>query len=186
MNQRSVANAAIVAAIMLAVGHVLADSVAGVRFEEVTDVVSGDETVTTLAPSTTHTVARAVFTYGIDLPTWVPPGYAMEEDAIVTDFSEGTLVEVFWRDASQTAVVLQVYKDAADTPFDVAAGSTEEMTIAGLPIAVTKGAWSEDGALWNGSPIVTLTWSQGEDIYSLVGSIESDLSRVAASTPHFQ
>lgn len=170
------------------VRDVAATLIAGLDYKEV-DSYPLPWLEPTIRTSTTPTITSTRSTYEFDLPaaSSVPSGYTLNDDAIVTDLADETIIIASWKHATTNdGITLAVFKDAVTFDWYTGVDSSEAITISGVSASRVNGAWS--GNTWDDSDIVTIEWVQGDDSYHLTGSTgqESDLEEMVASMPHFK
>ena len=165
-------------------------SVSGQMFE-VTDYYPGDNygDVTVIEPQIlTLADALALFPHQINLPTYTPSGYALDEDHVWVYSGEdaGSLadtVELTWFSADE-GVTLRITNRVSSLGEIVAPNSVEEISLDPThPAVAIRGGWDVDKKAWTdeyGS--VRLRWLVGDLTYELIGTDLTQLTEVALST----
>lgn len=142
------------------------------------------------------TLSDVVSTYDIDLPSWLPNGFDVENDAEVSiDVIAGdTVITIGWHQVNLSGPQIGVVPGATMTviiaPYEgdylVGVGGVSTTTINSIPVARVNGAWREDSSIWDsGGNADSLMWSHEGDRYTLSGNSFDHLVDVAATMEHF-
>lgn len=128
--------------------------------------------------------ARSRVPYSFVLPTWLPNGVALKEDA--TEVA-GTSAIVYFvaADPDVSAFVWRTYQGQGGTGL-VGNGATETVTVNGVPALLIRGIWDGRTGEWSRPHLVTLRWSQSDVSYEVHANINTgisveDLIRIAES-----
>lgn len=126
------------------------------------------------------------------LPAWIPEGYQLREQALVTlpgpntDVSEAWQVWLYWQKVTAAGVQEVLFlaypsKYEAGVPVPVGSGSVEAVEIDGNPAALIRGNWL--GSRWEETLGGSLRWVDGETAYWLTSAWVSpdDLLKMAES-----
>lgn len=141
--------------------------------------------------------ARASLPFTFELPTWTPDGYALQPEVMillgesVSEIAAATNVYVYWRnDRGNNLILIAQVPELADCPtclIPVGSDSTVEVSVNGLPAALTRGAWNVDSETWDENGMISLRWHTDQALYMLTAveaSIsEEQLIRIAESIP---
>jgi hypothetical protein len=132
----------------------------------------------------TLNVAQAKLPFEISLPTWVPDGFDMGPSVRITYFSDqNTPATLTWFGSDPSNAIIElVVGQRVNWLVDL--DHVQEVTVNGLPAALTGGGWDADTGEWNGGD-PTLTWLRGDTMYILrsPGGSPKDLIRMAESIP---
>ncbi len=164
--------------------------VGGVLFTATGDYPDGDEPVT-IAPGERMSLEDAleILPFTIDLPTWVPEGYVLEETVTLVHFEDGAeRIFIQWRAPQKALLELEI----EDLPPDeskwlVGLESIEEVLVDGETAALVRGGWHVDTKQWENPEILHLYVPHNGQTY-IIFSMEKDISvdeliRIAESLP---
>jgi hypothetical protein len=164
--------------------------VGGVVFTATGDYPGGDAPAT-IVPSDEMRLedARAILPFTIDLPAWVPEGYALEETVSIPRFDDAVgRVSIHWS-APQKALLNLDIEDRApeESNWVVGPGSIEEVLVHGSPAALVRGGWHTDTKQWEHPEILHLYVPHKGQTY-IFSTMEKDISvealiRTAESLP---
>ena len=164
--------------------------VGGVLFTATGDYPGGDEPVT-IAPSEKMSLedARAILPFTIDLPTWVPEGYVLEETVTFVHFEDGVeRIFIQWRAPQKALLELEIENlPPEESKWLVGQESIEEVLVDGEPAALVRGGWHADTKQWENPEILHLYIPHKGQTY-IFSSMEKDipvdeLIRMAESLP---
>lgn len=164
--------------------------VGGVLFTATGDYPGGDEPVT-IAPSEKMSLedASAILPFTIDLPTWVPEGYVLEETVTFVHFEDGVeRIFIQWRAPQKALLELEIEKlPPEESKWLVGLESIEEVLVDGEPAALVRGGWHADTKQWENPEILHLYIPHKGQTY-IFSSMEKDISvdeliRMAESLP---
>jgi len=135
--------------------------------------------------------ARTAVPFEFGVPSQVPSGWQMDEQARVYDLGAGPFVEITWTslDAGVGHIFLTA-RAASDegSPHSWLVGgeSYRETEIGGQPAAIVAGGWDHDSREWTMSGTITLIWTVDGVEYSLCAAdsegAEAALKTMAEST----
>ncbi len=166
--------------------------VGGVFFTITGKYPGGYGPVTTVPGSTMSLKdARAGLPFTIDLPSWVPEGYLLEETVSMLHLEDGVdRVFIQWHSARQTFPNLElqiVDQSPGKSNWAVGMGSVEEVLVNGEQAALVHGGWNVDTKQWDNPEILTLLVPHNNQTYifsTIAKGISVDeLIRVAESLP---
>lgn len=134
----------------------------------------GDDEPVTIVKSESMSLVEARETLGmvIDLPSWVPEGYAIQDKVSVLNLGDGvTRVEIMWNSPENGAIMLNIERFPAGSESNWLVGreSVEETLVKGEPAALVRGAWNANQKQWDNSNQLSLYWQSGENNYILRG-----------------
>jgi hypothetical protein len=166
---------------ILTLGLVLGVSpTARARIEEVMRDVGGlwvketglfSESETPVVPQTlTLAEAHEKIDFELRLPTWLPPGWTLQEDIVrFRDFSSPHL-QLIWTDTAQKPRLnLFVQRSLPNRRQVVGPGSVEIVTINGEPATLVRGTWDLASQSWKASEDhINLRWQKENVSYQLV------------------
>jgi len=137
----------------------------------------GDDEPVTIVKSESMSLVEARETLGmvIDLPSWVPGGFVLQDMVSVPHLGNGvTRVEIRWISAENAAIWLNVerYPAGSESNWLVGPESVEETLVNGEPAALVRGAWNANRRQWDNSNQLSLYWQSGENNYILSGGGE--------------
>ena len=164
--------------------------VGGVLFTATGDYPGGDEPVT-IAPSEKMSLedASAILPFTIDLPTWVPEGYVLEETVTFVHFEDGVeRIFIQWRAPQKALLELEIENlPPEESKWLVGQESIEEVLVDGEPAALVRGGWHADTKQWENPEILHLYIPHKGQTY-IFSSMEKDISvdeliRMAESLP---
>ncbi len=164
--------------------------VGGVLFTATGDYPGGDEPVT-IAPSEKMSLedASAILPFTIDLPTWVPEGYVLEETVTFVHFEDGVeRIFIQWRAPQKALLELEIENlPPEESKWLVGQESIEEVLVDGEPAALVRGGWHADTKQWENPEILHLYIPHKGQTY-IFSSMEKDipvdeLIRMAESLP---
>lgn len=140
--------------------------------------------------------ARKMVPYVLELPSWVPEGFAFEKDVRViprgdlTSKSLGTWsvpVALVWRNGQGHAIVLSEQLSRGWGTIQIGPNSAEEIKINGQPAVLIHGMWDGRTKEWSHTSMLQLTWRREGVGYRLSSSDRwvsvNDLIRIAESIP---
>ena len=156
---------------------------------EVTDDYPGSGNVTIIEPQILTLVeALTVFPHEVNLPTYVPSGYSLDEKfvQVYTGKDAGFLadtIEFTWISNSNRVSLIVTNRDLNSAEV-VAPNSVEEISLdANHPAVVIRGGWDADKKVWtNAYGTIRLRWLAGDTTYELSGRDLQQLTESALST----
>jgi len=164
--------------------------VGGVLFTATGDY-PGDNEPVTIAPSEKMSLedASAILPFTIDLPTWVPEGYVLEETVTFVHFEDGVeRIFIQWRAPQKALLELEIENlPPEESKWLVGQESIEEVLVDGEPAALVRGGWHADTKQWENPEILHLYIPHKGQTY-IFSSMEKDipvdeLIRMAESLP---
>ncbi len=164
--------------------------VGGVLFTATGNFPGGDMPVKN-APSEKLSLedARAILPFTIDLPTWVPEGYALDETVTFVYFEDGVeRVFVQWRFPRKAILELEIVNLPPEkSTWLVGLESIEEVLVDGKPAALVRGGWNADMKLWENRGQLQLHVPHNGQTY-IFSAMETSVSideliRIAESLP---
>jgi hypothetical protein len=134
--------------------------------------------------------ARAKLPFSLDLPAWVPEGYALQPEVTVSTL-EGVDISVFieWISPPHRYLTLLVGQRLDGNPglFKIGEDSMEEVEVNGEPAALVRGVWIGDSQEWAGPQELSLYWAHKGQVYTLYAYEDyisvDELIRIAESIP---
>ena len=170
----------------------LITKIAGQTFE-ITDDYPGDnypDDETIIEPQIMSlTDALAAFPHKVNLPTYTPPGYVLNEEKVQLYIGEDAgfmadRIELTWLSSNNQINLIITNRDLSVGEI-VAPNSVEEIYLdADHPAAVIRGGWNADKKVWTTEfhyEIVRLRWLNGDLTYELMGTDLEQLTQVALS-----
>jgi len=122
--------------------------------------------------------AQASLPFALDLPTWAPAGFILQDAVVVESFPNGpTFARAAWYSDDGRVISLDVEYPGTAT-WEVGPDSLEETTVNGAPAAILRGMWNADTGAWERSSAVILSWRHGDATYHLSSSDGSTNPRV--------
>jgi len=119
--------------------------------------------------------ARAVLPFTVDLPTWVPQGYALEEKVSILRFEDGVeRIYIHWGSPEKALLELNI-ENTADPKWLVGPESIEELSVNGKLAALVRGGWNADTKQWDNPETLTLFVPHQEQTYIFIAR-EDDIS----------
>ncbi|GAP13395.1 hypothetical protein LARV_01149 [Longilinea arvoryzae] len=166
-------------------------AIGGQMFTTSGDYPGDDEPVTTVAnESLSLAEARETPGMAIDLPSWVPAGFVLQDPVSVLQLGDGvTRVEITWSSPENGAILLNIeqYPAGSESNWLVSPESIEEVLVDGEPAALVRGAWNANAKQWDHMDFLSLYWKSGVQNYilrGLGGQISAEtLIRMAESIP---
>lgn len=132
--------------------------------------------------------ALATFPHNIQLPSYVPVGYILDEEnvRVYTGEEAGFLadtIELTWLSDGKGITLIIANRDLSVAEI-VAPNSVEEITLdSSHAAAVIRGGWDADKKVWvGGSKLIRLRWLAGDLTYELTGRDLGQLTEIALST----
>jgi len=131
--------------------------------------------------------AQAVLPFTIDLPTWVPEGYLLEDKVSILRFEDGVeRVFVHWSAFDKALLELEI-ENSTEPKWLVGPESIEELSVNGKPAALVPGGWNADTKQWDNLDTLTLYVPHKDQSYIFVVR-ENDISvddliQIAESLP---
>jgi hypothetical protein len=169
----------------------LIDKISGQTFV-ITDDYPGDNhsgDVTIFEPQILAIVdALAVFPHKVNLPTYVPFGYALNEENVRVYIGEDAgfladTIEITWF-SNGKGIILSITNRDLSSGEIVAPNSVEEISLdANHPAVVIRGGWDADKKVWNNEyGNLRLRWLADDLAYELSGTDLTQLTEIALST----
>ena len=167
----------------------LIDQIGGLSFE-VTEDYPGDDSgeITTINPNLLPLdEALAAFPYSIQLPAYMPEGYALNEEQVQIYVGEASgpfanSIELEWIAENEMHIFLRVSDSTPGSGEIVAPGATEEILLdENHPAALIKGGWNADEKTWNDFNHLRILWSFDNLTYALSGPDREQLIQIAQS-----
>ncbi len=165
--------------------------IGGILFTTDGDYPGDDEPITIIqSESMRLDEARETLGLAIDLPTWVPAGYVLQEEVSVPRFGdEAVRVEITWTSPAEPSILFNIerYPAGSEGNWLVGPESIQEVRVHGEPASLVRGFWNADAKQWDTSDGLSLYWKKGEQEYILRTfgrdiSVEA-LIRMAESVP---
>lgn len=132
--------------------------------------------------------ALAVFPHDIQLPTYIPSGYTLNEDKVrvfvgVDAGSFENTIEFEWLSDGHPNLRLRVTDIDPSFGEIVAPDSVEEITLdTNHSAALIRGGWDADHKVWTNDVGLRLRWSVNNLAYDLMGDDREQLIEMAIST----
>lgn len=132
--------------------------------------------------------ALAVFPHDIQLPTYIPSGYSLNEDNVRVYVGEdagpfANSIEFEWRAVDRPFLRLRVTDFGLSSGEIVAPDSVEEITLdTNHSAALIRGGWDADNKVWTNDVGLRLRWSVNNLAYDLAGVNREQLIEIALST----
>ena len=135
--------------------------------------------------------ALAALSFEVRMPTWVPEGYELSDQAMVTlpaegsPLSEAWQVWLQWETREGSCILLLAFPSVYYRGDALRFGpeSVEEIDLGGRSGAAVRGNWSRNWTVWNESAGGNVLWVQGDTAYWLQSAWVDleDLARMARS-----
>jgi hypothetical protein len=170
----------------------LITKIAGLTFEITADYPGDNypDHETTIEPQRLSlTDALAAFPHKVNLPTYLPSRYILNEENVRVYIGEDAgfmadTMELTWLSNDKQINLIITNRDLSIAEI-VAPNSVEEISLdANHPAAVIRGGWDVDKKAWitkMGYEIVRLRWLSGDLSYELMGTDLEQLKKVALS-----
>lgn len=132
--------------------------------------------------------ALAIFPHDIQLPTYIPSGYTLNEDNVRVYVGDdagpfANSIEFEWLSGDRPALFLRVTDIDLSTGEIVAPDSVEEITLdTNHSAALIRGGWDADNKVWTNEVGLRLRWSANNLEYNLAGVNREQLIEIALST----
>ncbi|MFZ5909688.1 MAG: hypothetical protein ACOYYU_06710 [Chloroflexota bacterium] len=158
---------------------------------EITDDYPGDNysgDVTVVEPQILPlSDALAAFPHKVNLPTYIPSGYTLDEENIRVYLGEDAgfladTIEFTWL-SNDKGITLGITNRDLSSGEIVAPNSIEEVSLdANHPAVIIRGGWDADKKMWtNEYGTVRLRWLAGDLSYELSGADLAQLTEMALS-----
>jgi len=168
----------------------LITNIAGQVFEFTDDYPGdnypGDETI--IEPQVLALAdALATFPHKVNLPTYIPSGYILNENVRVYVGEDAGFVadtiEITWLSENNGIMLIITNRDMSNGEI-VAPDSVEEISLdANHPAVVIHGGWDADEKIWTTAyGTIRLRWLAGDITYELMGTDLGQLIEIALST----
>jgi len=169
----------------------LVATIAGQTFE-LTDDYPGDNypgPETIVEPQILSlTDALDAFPHTVNLPTYIPSGYTLNEENVRGYLGEDAgfladTLEITWLSANSSIFLTITNRDMSGGEI-VAPDSVQEISLdADYPAVVIRGGWDADKKIWTGAyGTIRLRWVAGDIAYELMGTDLDQLIEIALST----
>lgn len=163
-------------------------TIAGQLFEVTEDYPgTGDEQI--IEPQVMSlSEALAIFPYDIQLPTYIPPGYTLNEDNVRVYVGDAAgpfanTIEFTWFSDDYAYLILRVSDTYLAAGEIVAPGSVEEVQLdANHSAVLIQGGWDADNKVWKKEYGFRLRWLIDNLTYDLMGASREQLIEIALST----
>lgn len=132
--------------------------------------------------------ALAIFPYDIQLPTYIPPGYTLNEENVRVYVGDAAgpfanTIEFTWFSDDYAYLILRVSDIYLDAGEIVAPGSVEEVQLdANHSAVLIQGGWDADNKVWKKEYGFRLRWLIDNLTYDLMGTNREQLIEIALST----
>ena len=163
--------------------------IGGVLFTATGDYPGDDEPVNIVpTDEMTFEEARETLPFTIDLPTWVPEGFVLEETVSVPRFEDGVgRVYLLWKAPLKGLSLSIEDRSPEEANWLVAPGSIEEVLVNNAPAALVRGGWYENTKQWENKGQIQLFVPHNGQTY-LFSTNENNISveeliRIAESLP---
>lgn len=151
--------------------------VGGVLFTVTGDYPGGDGLVTE-ASSERMTLddARTLLPFAVDLPTWTPEGYVLDENVTLLKFEDNVeRVFVQWTAPQKAHLELEIENQKPDeSKWVIGPGSVEEVLVNGMASALVRGGWHSETQQWSNPQILHLYFPHNGQTY-ILSSFEKDI-----------
>jgi hypothetical protein len=132
--------------------------------------------------------ARTVFPYSINLPSYIPSGYVLNNDVRIyvgeTAGPFANTIEIDWKTSGKMSYILRI-TDQNERNREVIApeSATQEVTLDDTHTAVIiRGGWDADTHSWNVDHGLRIKWLMNNLTYDLMGPDKDQLIEIATST----
>jgi len=134
------------------------------------------------------TDALDAFPHNVNLPTYIPSGYTLDEENVQGYIGEDAgfladTLEITWRSPNNSIFLMVTYRDMSGGEI-VAPDSVQEISLdANYPAVVIRGGWDANRKIWTGAyGTIRLRWLDGDIVYELMGTDLDQLIEIALST----